>query len=108
MMKLDLDMYKTHADGTGFTGMRGSWRAAEACHYESPRKTNGESAASVAVDSPRLKRSKLRLETMKNYERLLVKPSCRKRFQKIGGTNTMGDDQEHQQQWSGVNQSLEC
>ena len=105
----DLEMYKNHPDGTGFAGMKGSWRAAEACHYESPGKTNGESAASHAVDSPGLKRSKLRLRTMKRtYERLLVKPSCSKRFQKIGGANTVGDHQEHQQQWRGVNQSLEC
>jgi hypothetical protein len=35
--------------------MKGSWRAAEAWNSESPGKTIGEGAASVAVDGPGLK-----------------------------------------------------
>ena len=35
---------------TGLEGVKGSWKAAEACHCERPRKDIGEGAASVAVD----------------------------------------------------------
>jgi hypothetical protein len=44
-------MCKSHPGGTGFEGMKGSLRAAEAQHYERPWKAIGESAASVATDS---------------------------------------------------------
>jgi hypothetical protein len=50
-------MYKNHPGDTGFEGMKWSFRAAEAWHYESPGKANGESAGSVTVDSTRLKSS---------------------------------------------------
>jgi hypothetical protein len=54
---LDLVMCKTHPDGTGFEGMKGSHRIAEAWHRERPWKAIGEGAASVAIDSPGLKGS---------------------------------------------------
>ena len=47
-------MCKSHPDGTGFDGMKGSWRAAEAQHCERPWKPTGEGAASVVVDDPGL------------------------------------------------------
>ena len=47
-------MCKGHPGGTGFEGMKGSRRAAEARHCERPWKAIGESAASVAIDSSRL------------------------------------------------------
>ena len=40
---------------TGFKGMKGSWRAAEAWHCEGAGKANGESATSAALDGPGLK-----------------------------------------------------
>jgi hypothetical protein len=48
-------MCKSHPGGTGFEGMKGSCRAAEAWHCDRPWKATGESAASVAVDGPVLK-----------------------------------------------------
>jgi hypothetical protein len=35
---------KSHPGDTGFEGIKGSWRAAEACHCERPRKATGEEA----------------------------------------------------------------
>jgi hypothetical protein len=43
--------------GTGFEGMKGSRRAAEARQCERPWKAIGEGAASVATDGPGLKGS---------------------------------------------------
>jgi hypothetical protein len=50
-------MCKGHPGGTGFEGMKGSQRAAEAQYCETPWKAIGEGAASVAIDSPGLKGS---------------------------------------------------
>jgi hypothetical protein len=50
MLQLDLVMCKNHPAGTGFEGMKGSWRTAEAWHCEKSEKTVGEGAASGAVD----------------------------------------------------------
>jgi hypothetical protein len=50
-------MCKNHPGGSGFEGMKGSWRAAETWHHESPGKDIGEGAASIAVDGPGLKGS---------------------------------------------------
>ena len=47
-------MCKSHPGGTGFEGMKGSWRAAEARHCERPWKAIGEGAASVAISAPGL------------------------------------------------------
>ena len=57
MLKMNFVMCKNHPGGTGFEGMKKSWRAAEAWHYERPCKAIGEGTASVAVDSPGLKES---------------------------------------------------
>ena len=57
MLRLDLVKCKSHPGGTGFEGMKGSCRAAEAWHCERPWKAIGEGAASVAIDSPGLKGS---------------------------------------------------
>jgi hypothetical protein len=54
---MELIMYKSYPGGTGFEGMKGSSRAAEARHFERPWKAIGEGAASVATDGPGLKRS---------------------------------------------------
>ena len=48
-------MCKNQSGGTGFEGVKGSWRAADAWHCEKPWKTIGVSAASVVVDGPELK-----------------------------------------------------
>jgi hypothetical protein len=48
-------MCKNHIGGTGFKGMKGSWRATEAWHCNRPGKAIGEGVASVAVDSLELK-----------------------------------------------------
>ena len=50
-------MCKSHPGGTGFEGMKGSHRAAEALYCERPWKAIGEGAASVVVDGPGLKGS---------------------------------------------------
>ena len=50
-------MCKSYPGGTGFEGMKGSCRAAEARHCERPWKTIGEGEASVATDGPELKGS---------------------------------------------------
>jgi len=57
MLQLYLVMCKSHPGGTGFEGMKGSWRAAEAWYCERPGKAIGEGTASVAVDGPVLKGS---------------------------------------------------
>ena len=54
MLQLNLVMCENHLDSTGFEGMKESWRAAEAWHCERPEKAIGESAATVAIDSPGL------------------------------------------------------
>ena len=43
---------KSYPGGTGFAGMKGSGRAAEAQHYERPWKAIGEGAASDAINDP--------------------------------------------------------
>ena len=45
MLQLDLIMCKNHPGGTGFESMKGSWRAAEVRHCESPGKAMGGDAA---------------------------------------------------------------
>ena len=40
----------SHPGATGFDVIKGSWRAAVACHCERPGETIGEGAASVAVE----------------------------------------------------------
>ena len=54
MLWLDLVTCKSYPGGTGFAGMKGSGRAAEAQHYERPWKAIGEGAASDAIDDPGL------------------------------------------------------
>jgi hypothetical protein len=53
MLQLDL-VCRNHSGGTGFEGMKGSWRAAEVWHCERELKVIVEGSASVAVDSPSL------------------------------------------------------
>ena len=50
-------MCEHHPGGTGFEGMKGSWKAAEVSHYARPGKTIGEGAVSVAAEGPGLKES---------------------------------------------------
>ena len=57
LLQWDLVMCKGHPSGTGFEGIKGSGRPAEARHCERPWKANGEGAASVAIDGPGLKGS---------------------------------------------------
>ena len=49
-------MCKSHPGGTGFEGMKGSWRATGALHCERPWKAIGKGATSVAIDGPGLER----------------------------------------------------
>jgi hypothetical protein len=51
------ELCKGHPGGTGFEGMKGSRRVAEARHCERPWKDIGEGVASVAIDGPELKGS---------------------------------------------------
>lgn len=57
LLQRDLIMCKGHPGGTGFEGMKGSQRAAEALHGGRPWKAIGEGAASVAIEGPGLKGS---------------------------------------------------
>ena len=57
MLQLYLVMCKSHPGGTRFEGMKGSYRAAEAWHYNRLGKTIGEGTDSVAVGFPGLKGS---------------------------------------------------
>jgi hypothetical protein len=70
MLQLDLIMCKNHSGGTGFEGIKGSRRAAEAWHYERPWKAIGESAASTAVDGPGLKGPRKEVEAWQHEEGL--------------------------------------
>jgi hypothetical protein len=63
-------MCKSHPGGTGFGGMKGSQRAAEAQHCERPWKAIGEGAASVAIDGPGLKSSCKGVEAWHHEESL--------------------------------------
>jgi hypothetical protein len=77
MFQMDLVMNKNYSGGTGFEGMKGSWRAAEAWNCERPGKAIGEGASVVVGSGLKESCKKLKLGTMKrDYERLLVKPSC--------------------------------
>ena len=66
MLRLDLVTCKSHPGGTGFEGMKGSWKAAEAQHCERLWKFTGESTASVSVDGPGLKGSCKEIEAWHN------------------------------------------
>jgi hypothetical protein len=57
LLPISVVMFKNHPGGTGFEGMKGSWRTAEAWQCERPWKAIGEGAASVTVDRPGLKGS---------------------------------------------------
>ena len=55
MLQLYLVMCKSHSGGTGFEGIKGSWRAAEVWHCERLGEANGEDVSSVTIESPGLK-----------------------------------------------------
>jgi hypothetical protein len=57
MLQWDLVMCKSHPGGTGFKGMKGSYREAEAWQCKRPWKAIGEGGASVAIDGLGLKGS---------------------------------------------------
>ena len=61
---------KSHPGGTGFKGMKGSWRAAKAWYCERPGKAIGEDAASDAIDVPGLKGSCKEVEAWYQEESL--------------------------------------
>jgi hypothetical protein len=63
-------MCKSHPDGIGFEGMKGSCRAVEARHCERPWKAIGEGVASVAFDGPGLKGSCKGVEAWHHEESL--------------------------------------
>ena len=70
MLQLHLVMCKNHPSGTGFEGMKGSCKEAEAWHCERPWKVIGEGVASVAIDGPRQKGSCKRVEAWYSEESL--------------------------------------
>ena len=70
MLQLDLVMCKNHPGGTGFEGMKGSWRTAEAWHCERPWQAIGEGAATDVVDGPGLKGSCKEVEAWHHEENL--------------------------------------
>lgn len=73
--------------------MKGSWRAAEAWHYEQrPGKAIGVGVASVAVEGLGLKGSYKEVEAWHPKESHLgkVHPNCSKGLQKLGNGRVMG------------------
>ena len=66
LLQRDLVICKGHPGGTGFEGMKGSHKAAEARHCERPWKAIGEGA----VDGPVLKGSCKGFEARNNEESL--------------------------------------
>ena len=70
LLQRHLLICKGHPGGTGFEGMKGSCRAAEARHCERPWKAIGEGAASVVVDGPGLKRLGKRFDAWHHEESL--------------------------------------
>jgi hypothetical protein len=70
MLQQDLVMCKNHPGVTGFEGMKGSCRAAEALHCERPLKAIGEGAASVVMDDSGLKGSCKGVEAWHHEESL--------------------------------------
>jgi hypothetical protein len=70
MQQQDLVMCTSHPGGTGFEGMKGSFRAAEARHCERPWKANDEGAASIAIDGPGQKGSCKGVEAWHHEESL--------------------------------------
>lgn len=56
-MAAELGTNRSHPRGTGFKGMMGSCRTAEAWHCESPGEAISEREDSVAVELPGLKGS---------------------------------------------------
>ena len=84
-------MFKSHPGGTGFEGMKASWRAAEARHCERPWKAIGKSAQlQLIAQDWRGHAKELRLGTMKRaYERLLVKPNYSRSQQCFGDASAM-------------------
>ena len=81
-------MCKNHPSGTCFEGMKMPQRAAEVWHCEKPEKATGEGTASVAVDGLGLKESWKEVEAW-HHERLLVKPSFKRKLQQIGEYSEM-------------------
>lgn len=68
-------MNKSHPGRTGFEGIKGTWREAEAWHSKRPRE-DGKGTASVKVEGPGLKNhvQKMRPGTIKMaYEKLFLK-----------------------------------
>ena len=63
-------MCKSYPGGTGFEGMKGSRKAAEARYCERPWKAIGEGAASVAIDGPGQKGSCKGVEVWHHEESL--------------------------------------
>ena len=57
LLQRNLVICKGHPGGTGFEGMKGSHKAAEAWHCERPWKAIGEGATVVAIEGPGLKGS---------------------------------------------------
>jgi hypothetical protein len=63
-------MCKSHPSGTGFEGMKRSWKAADVWHCERQWKAIGEGTASVAVGSLELKGSCKGVEAWQHEESL--------------------------------------
>ena len=98
-----LGICKSHPDGTGFEGMKGSWRTADAWYCESPGEATGKGAASVADEGSGLKGSSKEDEAWHHeeaYERLLVtvQPSCSRDPSILEMPVPWDDHQEQQQQ----------
>ena len=82
-------MCKNHPGGTGFKGMKGSWRAAEAWHCERPL-VKMQSQLQLTTQDQRGLAKELSLSTMKGaYEGLFGTPNCNEKLQHAKDANTM-------------------
>jgi hypothetical protein len=105
LLQRDLVMCKSYPGGTGFEGMKGSHRAAEALHCEWEAMEGHWWRCILSCNWwPRnegVMQKELRLSTMRRaYERLLLKPSYIGRQQHFGDASTMRWPPRTAAQWS--------
>ena len=117
-LQLDLVMCKNHSGGTGFEGMKGSRRSYRTSYYGRPGKAIIEGVVLDELYSPGLKGSckegkfwhhEESLREVNEKAVLQCKTPLESSNRSILEMLVLSDDhQEQQQQWTGMNQSLEC
>jgi hypothetical protein len=113
VLQQDLVICKNHPSDTGFEGMKGSWKSSLGLALWDAWKAIGKGMASVVVDGPGLKGSCKGVEArpMKEaYKSLIAEAWLQWKTTENWRSQycEIITKKEQQQQWSGVNQSLEC